>query len=378
MPLKTGFIETYDYSQLVKSIQQDNLQAILFFYSIDYDGAKISSTLKSAFPGANILGCSMIGGYNDQKPLKNGITAISFAGDVVEKSFITMNTGFRANPEQVSEQFVKDIERTLADESILPGQYLGILLIDGLGLAEILMKKLSVASKISFPIVGGSAADELTFTGTKIAANGQESDEAIAILILKMNVPFYYNHFVHYESTGKSVVVTKADPKNRIAWEFDGKPAAEVYGELIGKENLETIGSEDFSLNPLGIIIGDKIYTRSPAKILESKGIQFYCWLEVGNELELLEKGDIIANADLAMKQANSYLDNQIQEGLLFNCVLRYLELEKDNLLESFNNIFNSFPCIGFNTYGEELFTHHNQTLTAVFFGQNGQEGSNK
>jgi methyl-accepting chemotaxis protein len=31
--------------------------------------------------------------------------------------------------------------------------------------------------------------------------------------------------------------------------------------------------------------------------------------------------------------------------------------------------VFKRQSFIGFNTYGEELFTHHNQTLTAVFFG---------
>ena len=31
--------------------------------------------------------------------------------------------------------------------------------------------------------------------------------------------------------------------------------------------------------------------------------------------------------------------------------------------------LFNAMQFIGFNTFGEELFTHHNQTLTALFIG---------
>ena len=43
--------------------------------------------------------------------------------------------------------------------------------------------------------------------------------------------------------------------------------------------------------------------------------------------------------------------------------------MKEDRKVEAFNEAFAGMPFIGFNTYGEELFTHHNQTLTALFIG---------
>jgi hypothetical protein len=55
---------------------------------------------------------------------------------------------------------------------------------------------------------------------------------------------------------------------------------------------------------------------------------------------------------------------------VLFNCVLRYLEMKASpGMLERFADVFAGPAVVGVNTYGEELFTHHNQTLTALFIG---------
>jgi hypothetical protein len=89
----------------------------------------------------------------------------------------------------------------------------------------------------------------------------------------------------------------------------------------------------------------------------------------------LLRQGDVIANAQDALAEARSFLPGEIQGSLLFNCVLRYLEIKELRKLDMFNRVFSENNFIGFNTYGEELFTHHNQTLTAVFFGSPLEDG---
>jgi methyl-accepting chemotaxis protein len=69
------------------------------------------------------------------------------------------------------------------------------------------------------------------------------------------------------------------------------------------------------------------------------------------------------------MERSHRYLPGGVQGSILFNCVLRYLELKELRKVDVFNRVFDKQSMIGFNTYGEEFFTHHNQTLTAVFFG---------
>ena len=70
-----------------------------------------------------------------------------------------------------------------------------------------------------------------------------------------------------------------------------------------------------------------------------------------------------------AVNEAREYLGT-VSGAILFNCVLRYLEMKEEKKLDAFHKVFSEIPYVGFNTYGEELFTHHNQTLTALFLGE--------
>jgi hypothetical protein len=110
------------------------------------------------------------------------------------------------------------------------------------------------------------------------------------------------------------------------------------------------------------------VYVRSQNAVIDRKGLQFYCSIDESTQVHLLKQGDIIAHARKSLEDARQYLPH-IEGALLCNCVLRYVELQQLNKIAEFNRVFDKLNFIGFNTYGEEYFTHHNQTLTAVFFG---------
>ena len=50
-----------------------------------------------------------------------------------------------------------------------------------------------------------------------------------------------------------------------------------------------------------------------------------------------MKQGDIIDNAQKSLADAGTFL-NGIQGSILFNCVLRYLELKELNKLDAFNS----------------------------------------
>jgi methyl-accepting chemotaxis protein len=80
--------------------------------------------------------------------------------------------------------------------------------------------------------------------------------------------------------------------------------------------------------------------------------------------------GDLLANARDVVHDAQAHLPAGIQGALLFNCVNRMLEAANLKIEDKYNSTFAPLgQFIGANTYGEEIFIHHNQTLTAVFFG---------
>ena len=78
------------------------------------------------------------------------------------------------------------------------------------------------------------------------------------------------------------------------------------------------------------------------------------------------------------VKKAGEYFEKAVEKKLKesgkisgiinFSCILRAQELEEKNQTEAYGKIFAGIPTIGFNTYGEELIFHINQTATMLVF----------
>jgi len=84
--------------------------------------------------------------------------------------------------------------------------------------------------------------------------------------------------------------------------------------------------------------------------------------------LELMEAQDMIPDTEAAIKAADQELGG-IQALIVFNCILRTLQLENEGKTEFFGKIFAGYPTVGFSTYGESYIGHINQTATMLAFG---------
>jgi hypothetical protein len=359
-----------DVGKVIEGISQEDVRVVLYFFSPELERSGLPAAFARAFPAARRVGSSMIGGWSSSGAVERGLVAMSLSGEEVAESFVAFREGVKADPDGAARAAAADLRSKLGRRELDPDEYVGIVLFDGLCLGEKIVRQLSLESSLALPFVGGSAADELKFERTLVSCDERMSADGLVLLVLRMAVPFFYDHFVHYKPTEASAVVTRAEPNRRIVWEMDGKPAAARYAELLGLRAASELSHSHFARNPLGVVIGDSVYARSPNAIVEGTGLQFYCFIEAGTKVTLLKQGDILADARAAVERAREYLPGAIRGALLFNCVLRYLEMKEDGKVDAFNESFAGFPFAGFNTYGEELFTHHNQTLTALFMGE--------
>ncbi len=369
MAIKTSSGPGSELDRILRDVGQPDTRALFYFFSSELAGSGIVEAVNGRFPGAACVGASMIGGWSNAGAIEKGVTAMTISSDEVAEAFVAMREGVKDAPAQVARDVLSDLKRQLGGRRLNPAEYIGVILFDGLCLGEEIMRELMVAEDFPIPLVGGAAADELAFEATYVASGARMSSDGLVLLVLRMKVPFYYDHFVHCRPAGSSMVVTKSEPSRRVVWEIDGKPAAVRYAELLGLPGPEAVGVMDFSRRPFGVAIGDTVYVRSPNAVVDGTGLQFYCYIEAGTTVSLLEPGDILENAREALGEANRRL-GEVRGALLFNCVLRYLELKASRSTAAFNDIFAAAPFIGFNTFGEELFTHHNQTLTAIFIGR--------
>jgi len=369
MSIKVASRSTADIDGIIREIEQPEIRTVIYFFSVDMETKNIHLRMKDAFPHAACIGASMIGGWSSGGAVENGIVAMSLSAAEVEEVIVSCRSGAKKSPKDTARSVIGDLKAKLGGRPLNPAEYAGIILFDGLCLGEEIMREFTVEENFLIPLIGGAAADNLSFKKTLVSCDKTLSDDGLVVMIMKMKVPFYFNHYVHYLPTGTTFVVTEAEPKRRIVWEINGEPAAPFYAKLLGLKSVSAIQHTHFARNPFGVVIGDTVYTRSPNAVIDGKGLQFYCFIEAGTRVNLLKQGDILKTADGALSDAAGYLP-EIQGAILFNCVLRYLELKEMNNLSSFNDIYKHLPFIGFNTYGEELFTHHNQTLTALFIGR--------
>jgi hypothetical protein len=367
MSIKVASRERWDIDGIVNEIRQPDIKAVIYFFSPAFEQHEPQGAFKKAFPEAACICASMIGGWSPERALETGITAMSLSSDEVAEVYTAFQEGVKQDAAKTAQAAIEELKQKTQGKQINPDEYLGLIFFDGMCLGELIMKEFTKEKSLNMAFVGGSAADDLKFTKTLVGIDNRLSGDGLAVMILKMKIPFFFNHYVHYVPTEKSFTVTKSDNQTRTIWEIDGEPAALFYAKQIGTE-VSRLDAGVFSKNPLGVINKDNVYVRSPRTVVEGNGLQFYCYIETGSRVHLLKQGDIIANAEKGLSDAGTFLPG-IQGGILCNCVLRYLELKETNKLNAFNNVFSKYSFIGFNTYGEELFTHHNQTLTAVFFG---------
>ncbi|MCL2210596.1 MAG: ATP-binding protein [Treponema sp.] len=374
MAVKVTSLQDWDIQKIIDGIGQPNIRAVIYFFSPSFEDKKIHKAIASAFSGAVCAGASMHGGWSSSGALRNGITIMSLSSDEVDEAYISFQEGVKRDPILAAHLAIAELRYKTAGQNINPDEYLGLIFFDGLCLGELIMKEFSMEKGLNMAFVGGAAADEMTFTKTYVSSGDRISSDGLVAVILRMKIPFFFNHYVHYSPTNTSFTINRVEIMQRIAWEIDGEPAAEIYARHVGVKKVEDLTLEVFARNPLGLVLGDSVYLRSPNAVVNGKGLQFYCYIEAGTKVYLLKQGDIIANAQNSITGAEQFLPG-IQGCLLFNCIQRYLELEGRKIIDRFNSVFNKYPMIGFNTYGEELFTHHNQTLTAVFFGTPPEQG---
>jgi len=244
-----------------------------------------------------------------------------------------------------------------------PLKYVGIILTDGLsGAEEKLMETIGDMTNVTF--IGGAAGDDLKFKQTFVYANGKIYSDAAILLLIHTPRGFDVIKTQSFKILNKKLTVTKADEANRQVIEFNGKPAVDEYAKVLGVKPEEA--SSKFMHNPVGLIVDNEPYVRSPQKVADKK-MCFYCNIKQGTDLSILESQDIVKDTQKAVDAKIKQL-KEVEGMINFHCILRTLELKQKKQTEAYGKIFSKIPTVGFSTYGEEYVGHINQTSTMLVF----------
>jgi hypothetical protein len=347
-------------------IKLDPQLVLLFASPLAYDPAHLALALDRAFPGATTFGCSTAGEISNNGIRNGSMAAMAFGRGAIRNSRVEVMQGLRSGR--------ADIETTISSLGRHFGvpaaemdfrKYCGLILIDGLSLAEErVMDRIGDLSNIRF--VGGSAGDDAKFETSYVFTGGKAYSDAAVLAILEPSMSFEILKTQSFRVLDQKLVVTKCTPASRTVEEFNGRPAAIAYAEALGV-TVDELTSR-FRHNPLGLMVGGEPYVRSPRQVTGDSVI-FFCNIPPGTELSVLESTDIVADTRTCIEQTKQSM-GRISGIINFHCILRTLELQSHDQLKAYGALFSEYPTVGFNTYGEQYVGHVNQTSTMVVFGE--------
>ncbi len=349
--------------ELSAQLDTTGASVVLLFCSPKYDLERLGRCI-SASISAPVAGCTTSGQIGPGGYQKGGITAVSLTSDELRVRPFLISPLEQCQAKAAEVAFAAT--SALLDQTSRKG--FGLVLCDGLSLAEERLAASLYQSLADVPLIGGSAGDELAFQRTHIYHEGKFVSDAAVLVLFETTLPFATFKVQHVAPTRQRLVVTLADPAQRVVQEINGEPAAEAYAEMLGVE-LDELCSTLFSKNPVMLRNGDDYFVRSIKCANPDHSLTFFCAIEQGLVLTIGRDTDPMA----ALERGFASLRGRVASPeviLGFDCVLRRLELEKDQKDKAVGQLLAQNRVVGFSTYGEQYNAIYvNQTMTAVALG---------
>lgn len=367
MTIKAAFTDLTNVNEAVAAVQNQlttpKLKMVMYFASSEYAVQTLASAMKQAFPGAVVFGCTTAGELSSGRMTKKSMVAMGFTDDEIADVKIELVP--KIDAENHVEEAFASFSRHYGTEALAldPAEYVGIILCDGLSLAEEKIMD-SVGNMTNVTFIGGSAGDDLKFATTYVFADGMAYTDAAMLALIKPKTKFDFIKTQSFRTLPQTLKATKVDEEHRVVLEFDDKPALDAYAEALQVEPAEA--NKAFMRCPLGLMVDGEPYVRSPQQAAAGH-MTFYCNVKEGMELSLLETTDIVADTAAVLKAKEQEV-GAIRAIINFNCILRTLQLESQGRTEDYGKVFANIPTIGFSTYGEAYIGHINQTATMLIF----------
>lgn len=338
---------------------------------------KLQSELQLAFPNAEIVGCTTSGEIQGMELKDDSISLTALTFDEAKVRVVDASIRDFANAVELGKQLVEELPKDdLKHIFVLSdGQ-----LVNGTELVE----GISLALPDDVKATGGLAGDGDRFTQTQVWHNQRiESGLVVLVGLYGKKLHIGHGHLGGWKAFGPERIITKSD-KN-VLYEFDGKPALELYKLLLGDYANDLPASA--LLFPIAMTQSDKQGTlvRTVLSIGEDQNSMTFAGnMPEGAVCQLMRANyeNLIDGANGAASLAMENIDNiPAQLAILISCIGRRLVLDQrvEEELEMVAEVL-SPECVmtGFYSYGEISplvnlgpCSLHNQTMTVTLLSEN-------
>jgi hypothetical protein len=343
---------------------------VVAFASWSVPTAQLADALAQRFAPAPVMGCTSAGEIGPDGVRQGTITALAFYAPAV-RAGAAAALGLAAQSLSASRDAVTHAAAALGrtPAELDAHRHVAVTLFDGRSqVAEgFCLATAATAPQIQF--VGGAASDLIGGEPrTRVFLGGKLMDGGGVVALLETEAPFTVVAWEHLEPTPVKVVVTRADPGQRLLHELDGRPALARYRELVAGQGGSITDTESAAVFPFARYVEGKAYVRSVYD-LDGSALRMASAVETGQVLRLMKTGDLVGATDRELERAER--DVRGMCGLLaFSCIARHHEAERFALGERLAAVYKRYPVVGFHSFGEQLgATLVNHTLTGLAVG---------
>jgi hypothetical protein len=343
---------------------------VLFFCAPDYDSPAFAAELGRLFEGVLLVGCTSAGEIGPGGYHENSVTAVSFARPQFEAVATLLVAAEGVELGRCSEAVAalrRELDRRLEGRQDGVSRF-ALLLIDGTSRREEEVASLVGSALADLPVVGGSAGDAFAFERTAVYFDGRFHARGAVLLLVATSRPVRAFRSQHFVASETKMVVTGAEPGQRLVTELDAEPAVEVYARLVGCPVAE-LTPMVFATHPLVVRLGGAEYVRAIQKANPDGSLSFYCAIDEGLVLTLSEGHDLLARTERLFEDLRAGVGAP-DVVIGFECVLNRLEAERSQIKHRLSQLHDLNHVTGFASFGEQWGSMHvNQTFTGIAIG---------
>lgn len=355
--------------ELYEQIGQPDIKLAVFYCSPSFDLATLERELARWFKDINLIGCTTAGEITPIGYLDGSLTGVSISSPEMDVRTDMINL----QPFEIAngEASVNNLLKSMGTRDGLPASStdtFAFLLIDGLSMQEEMVVSCVHEHLHGIELIGGSAADDVQFSSTHLYYKGKFHQHVALLTLVRSEFRFMAFRTQHFVNSDKRMVVTSADPAQRVVYEINGMPAGREFARLVGLQ-IDELTPLIFATYPVVVRVGGEYFVRSIAKVNPDESLSFFCAIDEGIVLTIAKGIDLVDNLNQAFSQVRNEIgDPQLVLGC--DCILRRLETERTGIKDAVGKIFSDNNVIGFATYGEQFNSMHvNQTFTGIAIG---------
>lgn len=341
----------------------EELELVLLFISPQGDIAHIAAEMQRLFAPVPVIGCSTAGEISHVGYGEGGIVAIGFP----KSHFAARCTLIEdLDTPEVQPALDRIIQNRHQMALAAPGwdSEFAFLMVDGLSRREDALTATLAAGLGPVPLFGGSAGDGDAFEQTSVFFDGAVYDSAAVLAQIRSNCPVKVFKTDNLTPTETRMVVTAADPGQRLVHEINAEPAARELARILGKDP-EQLSTFTFAAHPLLVRLGDQHHVRAIQRVAPDGALVFFSAIDEGMVLALADQLDMVEHLEQEMTGLSTPAPPDMI--LACDCLLRRIDAEQKQQATAVSSILSANRVFGFSTYGEQVNSMHvNQTLTGV------------